>query len=350
MRVALVHDWLNQYGGAERVLEILVSLFPGAPIYTALYDAKAMPAKYRQWDIRTSFLQWLPGAGRYHQALLPLYPLAFDQFDLSDYDLVISNSSGFGHGVVTSPGAHHICYCLTPPRYLWGFQAYARQERLWGPFRALLLPFISWARVWDQVAAERVDHFLVISKLVGERVRKYYRREATVLHPPVDCTRFSVAREVGDFFLVVSRLVPYKRIDLAVSACTRLGLRLKVAGGGRDRRRLEQLAGPTVEFTGRVTEETLRDLYAHCRALIFPGEEDFGLTPLEAMACGRPVIAYAAGGALETVVDGVSGLFFSHPTEESLAEALERFQSHSFEPREVRRQAELFDTSIFVQK
>lgn len=352
MRVALVHDWLNQYGGAERVLEVLHDLFPEAPIYTAFYDPSALPEHYRRWDIRTTGLQRVPFATRYHQLLLPLYPLAFESLDLSAYDVVLSNSSGFCHGVITPPGTVHINYCLTPPRYLWSPEQYLRRERVPAILRSLLLPVLSSLRTWDATAALRVDHFIGISRVVVERIRKFYRREAALIYPPVETQRFQPAppEEVGDYYLVLGRLVPYKRVDLAVAACTRLGLPLVVAGEGRDRRALEAMAGPTVRFLGHVPQQEADRLLARCRALIFPGEEDFGIVPIEAQASGRPVIAYAGGGALDTVQDEVTGVLFAEQSVESLIDALQRFQRLSFDPSVLRENALRFDVSIFREK
>ena len=350
MKIALVHDWLNQYGGAERVLEVLHDLYPGAPIYTSIYDPAAMPDAYRRWQIHTSFMQRLPLVKRRHQPFMPLYPLAFEQFNLMDYQLVISNSSAFCHGVLTSPGACHICYCLTPTRFVWNYHEYVRDENVGFLARRFLPLLLNQLRLWDRVAADRVDEFIAISDAVAARVAKYYQRPSLVIHPPVDCSSFRPAAEVGDYFLVVSRLVPYKRVELAVRAFNELGLPLVVAGDGRDRPRLERLAKPNIRFLGRVGERSLRDLYARCKALVFPGEEDFGLTPVEAQASGRPVIAYAAGGALETVVEGETGLFFRERSPDSLAEAVRRFRVEDFDPRAARRNAERFDVPAFKER
>ncbi|MBI4493976.1 MAG: glycosyltransferase [Chloroflexi bacterium] len=347
MKLALVHDYLNQYGGAERVLEELHALWPGAPIYTSIYDPAAMPPAYRQLDIRPSFMQRLPGVMRHHQPYLLLYPFAFEALDLSGYDVVLSNSSAFCKGVVTPPSTLHLCYCLTPMRWVWSYHEYVRRERLGGLARAVLPVAIDYLRLWDVASANRVDHFAAISHAVAARIRKHYRREAAVIYPPVNTAAFHLAPEPGDFFLVVSRLIPYKRIDLAVEACTRLGLPLKVVGAGRDRSALERRAGPTVQFLGKVSEAELADLYARCKALIFPGEEDFGIVPLEAQAAGRPVVAFASGGALETVVDGRTGLHFHQPTPEALAQAIRRLDDLVFDPRAIRAHAERFDVQVF---
>lgn len=351
-RVAIVCSWLNQYGGAERVLETLHEMYPEAPIYTSMYAPQAMPAAFRTWDIRTSFLQRLPLSRRNHQLYLPLFPLAFEQFDLGGYDLVINNSSAFSYGVITRPETCHVCYCLTPARFLWNYHDYARRENLGPVARLALAPVLAGLRVWDLQAARRVDHFVAISKLVASRIAKYYGREAPIIYPAVDTSAFHpTAREdVGDYYLVVSRLVPYKRVDLAVRAFNRLGLPLKIVGHGRDRPALERMARPNVQFLGRVSDAEVKALYARCRAFVFPGEEDFGLTPLEAQASGRPVIAYGAGGALETVLEGETGLFFRESSPESLAEVVASFRPDAWDPARIRRHAEGFGVAVFKRQ
>lgn len=347
MKFAIVHDYLNQYGGAERVLEEMHALWPDAPIFTSIYAPESMPPAYRQWDIRTSFMQALPGIARHHQPYLPLYPLAFETLDLSGYDVVVSNSSAFCKAVVTPPSTLHVCYCLTPMRWAWAYHEYVRRERLGSVARLLLPAYISYLRTWDAASANRVDHFIGISHAVASRIRKYYRRDAAVIYPPVNTAAFHVAPRADDFYLVVSRLIPYKRIDLAIQACTRMGRRLLVVGGGRDRASLERLAGRGVEFLGRVSEAELADLYARCRALIFPGEEDFGIVPLEAQAAGRPVVAFAGGGALETVCDGETGVHFREPTVQALMDAMKRLEASAFDPVRIRSHAQRFDSQVF---
>lgn len=349
MKVAIVHDWLNQHGGAELVLEVLHQMFPQAPIYTSIYEPKAMPPAYRTWDIRTSIMQRLPWVKRHHQPFLPLYPLAFSRFELSDYDLVISNSSGFCHGVVTSRHTCHINYCLTPPRFLWLVERYLERERIARPVRWALHPVIAGLRTWDYAAAQRVNHFIGISQAVVERIATFYGRQAALIYPPVHTRRFSCVppSEVGDYFLVISRLVPYKRVDLAVQAFNELGLPLLIIGDGRDRGPLQRMARSNVRFAGRLPDEELRGLLARCRAFIFPGEDDFGIAPLEAQAAGRPVIAYAAGGALETVVVSRTGLFFHEASAAALAEVVRRFDQQDFDPQTIRCHAQTFDTEVF---
>ena len=350
MPLALLHDWLNQLGGAEDVLDELVRLFPGAPIFTSIYAPELMPAHYRQWPIHVSFMDKLPGIHRHHQPYLPLYPLAFERFDLRGHDVILSNKSGFCHGVRKPAGAVHICYCLAPTRYVWGFEDYAAREGLSPTARLALRPMLAWLRQWDKTAAQNVDHFIAISADIQRRVARFYGRESVIIHPPVDVQRFAPQKEVGDYFLSLGRLIPYKRVDLAVRACSHMGLPLKVAGAGRDAERLRQMAGPTVQFLGRVPDDAVPQLMAQCRAFIFPGLEDFGITPVQALAAGRPVIAYAGGGALDIVQDGVNGVLFYEQTEEALIDAIDRFSRLTFDPLTVRRSAEPFDTAAFAEK
>ncbi len=351
MKVALVHDWLNQKGGAEHVLESLARLYPAAPIYTSIYWPQAMPDSYGEWDIRTSFMNRLPWVKRHHQPFLPLYPIAFESFDFSGYDLVLSNKSGFCHGVITGPETLHICYCLTTTRYLWSFSQYAQREEIGRLGRAFLQPVLSYLRLWDRLAADRVDHFIAISRTVQQRVARLYRRGSTVIHPPVDTERFSVSGgRIEDYYLIVSRLVPYKRVDLAVRALNRLERPLIVVGEGRDRANLERLAGPTVTFAGHLSNEEVSGLLGRCRAFIFPGVDDFGIAPVEAMASGRPVIAFAGGGALDSVVEGQTGLFFHEPTPEALAAAIQHFETLDFDSSAIRHHAERFSRAVFEEK
>ncbi len=349
MKVALVHDWLNQRGGAEDVLETMLEMFPKSPIYTSIYDPDRMPAAYRSWDIRTTWMDGLPGVHTHHQSYLLLYPLAWDRLDLSSYEMVLSNKSGFCHGVHTGH-ALHICYCLAPARYLWRYRSYVEWERIAPPTAAILRPVIRLLRRWDYRAAQRVGHFIAISSEIQQQIAQFYRRGSVIIYPPVETERYSVATRPDDYYLVVSRLVPYKRIDVAVQACTRLGLPLLVAGEGRDRERLETMAGPTITFLGRVSDEDLPDLLARCKAFIFPGLEDFGIAAVEAQAAGRPVIAFRGGGALDTVVEGKTGIFFDQQTVDSLCSVLEVFEELSFDPVRIRRNAERFDRAVFKRE
>ncbi len=350
MKLALVHDWLNQIGGAELVLEVLHDLYPTAPIFTSMYAPDLMPAAYRAWDIRPTFMQRLPRVAHRHQMYLPVYPVAFSRLDLSDYDVILSNTSGFGHLVKARPDAVHVNYCLTPPRFLYQLDAYLARERVPGAGRAAVRPLVALLQRVDRLAADRVTRFVGISRAVVDRIRLAYQRPADLIYPPVYTDRFPLGAGRGDYYLIVSRLIPYKRVDLAVRAFTRLGRPLWIVGDGRDRPALEALAGPTVRFLGRVPERELADLVGNCRALIFPGEEDFGIAPIEAQAAGRPVIAYAAGGALETVVEGETGRFFDRPDPESLIAAVERSEGDRYDPEAVRRHARAFDVSVFREQ
>ena len=350
MNLALVHDWLNQLGGAEDVLEALVSLYPGRPLYTSLYDRGRMPARWRDWDIRTSTIDRLPFAHKKQQLYFPLYPAAFEQFDLRGYDVVLSNKSGFCHGVITGPETMHVCYCLTPTRYVWRYHQYAERENLGRLTRLGLAPFLTRLRQWDRLAADRVDHFIAISDEVRRRIAKVYRREATIIYPPVDVGRFAPSNRIEDYYLFVGRLVPYRRLDLLIEAFNTMRRPLLIAGSGRDRERLEALAGPTVKLLGFVPDADLPDLLARCRAFVWPGEEDFGISPLQANAAGRPVIAYGAGGALETIVEGVTGVFFTEQSVAAIIRAVEAYDPLSADPAACRSNAEQYDIALFKRR
>ncbi len=350
MKVAIVHDWLNQWGGAEQVLDVLHGLFPNAPVYTSIYDPDAVPSAWKSWDIRPSWMDRLPAIHRRHQPYLPLYALAFARMNLSGYDLVISNKSGFCHGVHTGPEALHICYCLTPTRYVWDYQGYVQREAVSPLVRILLLPLIAILQNWDRRAADRVDLFVAISDTVRARIARFYERDAPVIHPPVDVDRFRVEESKQDFYLIVSRLVPYKRLDLAIEAFRRLARPLVVIGDGRARGQLQAAAPDNVRFLGHLSNGQVSRYMARAKALILPGEEDFGVVPLEAQAAGTPVIAYAGGGALETVVEGVTGTLFSQQTPESLLEAVERLERIRLKPDTIRNHALGFGKQAFQER
>lgn len=347
--VALVVSWLNQYGGAERVLEAAHALFPDAPIYTSIYAPDALPAAYRTWDIRPSFLNRLPFIHRHHQLFLPFYPYAFEAIDLRGYEVIVSISSAFAQGIRKPAGARHFCYCLTPARFLWQYDEYVVNESVGPAERAVLPALISSLRAGDRRAAARVDRFIAISRVVQARIKEFYASDASLIFPPVEVDSFTpvAASDLGNYFLIVSRLVPYKRIDLAVEAFNRAGLPLVIAGDGRDRARLEKMARGNIRFCGRVSDAERRDLMARCLAFVFPGEEDFGITPLEANAAGRPVIAFAGGGALDSIVEGLNGTLFHQPTADSLLERVCSFNAAAYDPRAVRAHAEKFDTRVF---
>ncbi|MCU0511704.1 MAG: glycosyltransferase [Anaerolineae bacterium] len=352
MKLALVHDWLNQIGGAEDVLVALAALYPHSPIYTSIYAPQLMPPAYRRWDIRPLWLDKLPGIHNHHQPYLPLYAPAWAGLDLSGYDVILSNKSGFCHLVRHGPQTVHVCYCLAPTRYVWQTEAYLAREGLGKAAELALRPLIAWLRHQDYAAAQRVTHFIAISTDIQERIRRFYHRESVIIFPPVETARFTpvAPSQVGDYFLIVSRLIPYKRIDLAVEAATRLNVPLKIGGKGRDLERLRALAGPTVEFLGYVPDDDLPGLMAGCRAFIFPGLEDFGITPVQAQAAGRPVIAYGAGGALDTVIPGRTGECFPALTVDSLMQVMATFDAARYDPAQVRAHALRFDTQVFNQR
>lgn len=352
MKIALVHDWLNQVGGAEDVLEALKRQYPASPIYTSIFDKERMPARYQDWDVRTLFIDRLPAIHRRHQAYLPLYPLAWNSLELDHYKVILSNKSGFCHGLRFPPESLHICYCLTPTRYVWQLDNYLQGEDLSSSAKWLLRPLISLLQRWDYAAARRVSHFIAISTAVQERIHRHYGRASTVIFPPVETARFEAmaSETVEDYYLIVSRLIPYKRIDLAIQAAAALGMKLKIAGTGRDYERLRALAGDSVEFLGFVQEAELPSLMAKCRALILPGLEDFGITPVQAQAAGRPVIAFGGGGALDTVIPGLTGEHFPEMTEDSLKEVWRNFDERAYNSQEIRAHARRFDTSVFVER
>lgn len=347
-KIALVHDYFIQMGGAERVAAAMHESFPSAPIYTTVALPHRLPKELRGADIRTSAMQWLPGMEQRFRQYFMLYPFAVEHFDLSEFDLIFSSSSGYAKGVRRRSNAVHVCYCHTPMRWVWRYEDYVARESF-GRVTRSLLPFSLWGlKKWDLRAARQPDYYIANSRLVAQRIKQIYGREAFVIPPPIDVDRFHLSSQVDDYYLVLSRLVPYKRIDLAIEACKRLGRRLVIIGDGPDRERLEKLAGPKTEFLGRQPDSRVNHYASRCRALLFPGEEDFGMVPLEVNAAGRPVIAFKGGGAVETVVEGLTGIFFKKPTAASLAEAIEDFESRTWHQQVMRRHAEKFDRSVFA--
>jgi glycosyltransferase involved in cell wall biosynthesis len=331
MKIALFHDYLVQYGGAERVLEKLLEIYPDAPIYTLLYNPKKMAPRFRKIlekrVVIVSRLQKFIFAKNHHRLYPLLMPYMVEQFDFSDFDVVISDTTGFGKGLILKPQTLHICYCHTPLRYAWDdSQRYIKEYKHFWPLK----PFVRWGvhylRIWDRQAAQRVDLFLTNSKFVKKRIKKYYSRDAKVIYPPVKIQGRKIAKKVKDYYLIVNRLLPYKKTALAIEAFNQIGLPLVIVGRGPEERRLKRLAEKNIVFLGDVYGSDLKKLYSNCKALIYPQEEDFGITPVEVIASGRPVIAYSGGGALETVKSGLSGIFFEEQSPEILMEAIEKFE------------------------
>ena len=351
VRLALAHDWLNQYGGAEDVLEALADIYPASPVYTSLYAPDRLPQQYRDWDIRALWSDRLPAIRRRHQAYLPVYPLAWQSLNLRDYDVVLSNKSGFCHGLRAADSLH-ICYCLTPTRYVWQLEHYLQGEAIGALAKAIARPVACTLRGWDFKAAQRVTHFIAISSAIQRRIKRFYNRDSHIIFPPVDTARFRPVPEsqIEDYFLVVSRLIPYKRIDLAIRAASELGVPLKVAGSGRDLPRLRSLASDSVEFLGYVPDAELPGLMARCKAFIFPGLEDFGITTVQAAAAGRPVIAFKGGGALDTVIAGVTGAYFETQDVASVKAAMRTFDASHYDSDRIRRHALSFDVAVFKRE
>jgi glycosyltransferase involved in cell wall biosynthesis len=346
VRVAFVHDYLTQFGGAERVLLEMHALHPDAPVYTTLYDPSAFGGAFEQIDVRETWLAKIPGARRNFRALLPLYPNAIESIDLTGYDLVISSTTSFAKGVVTRGGTLHVCYMNTPTRFLWRKDEYAASvvPPLLRPFFAAIEPGL---RAWDLRASARPDRIIANSENVAKRIRAIYGRKSDVLHCAVSLDGFAPGAGPYEHFLVASRLLPYKRVALAIEACVALGAPLVIVGEGPDESRLRSMSTPSVRFAGRVDDDERRSLFARARAIIVPGEEDFGLVPVEAAASGRPTVAFAAGGALETVVEGETGSFFREPTAQSLADALRALSTMDFDPARLAAHAQRFSPERF---
>lgn len=354
LRIALVHDWLTDFGGAERVLLALHELYPDAPIYTSFYRPENLP-QFKDAEVVTSYLQKIPGARQRHRLFFPFMPAAIEQFDFSRFDVVISStSSGCAKGIITKPSTLHICYCHNPNRALWdGSQEYLRlHSHKYGWLARKLIPHqLMKMRIWDRVAADRVDYYVANSNYVAQRIKRYYQREAEVIYPPVELKNYQPSdKSPASYFLAVGRLIPYKRFDLAIQAANVLELKLRIVGTGPEEKRLRSIAGPTVSFLGKIPEEQLQRMYAECQALIFPQEEDFGLTAVEVQASGRPVIAYKAGGALETVVANKTGIFFAQQTVSALADAMQKALKIKWVPKSIAKNVERFDAVRFKKQ
>jgi glycosyltransferase involved in cell wall biosynthesis len=354
MKVAIVHDYLNQFGGAERVVCELAKLFHEAPIYTSIYEPDLTWPGLKKASIHTSWLQKLPFSHKYFKLLLPFYPSVFGGLKLSGYDVILSSSSSFAKGVQTDEKTIHICYCHSPTRFLWFFDDYVRKERYAETLKRLPFPVVGLMvyllRNWDLVACHRPDYYIANSRAVQGRIRRIYHRDSFVIHPPVDVNRFQVNTLDEGFYLVVSRLIPYKRIDLVVQAFNELSLPLVIVGDGPQRQVLEKMAHSNIHFKGYLSDQEVTRYFEGCRAFIFPGEEDFGITPLEANACGKPVIAYASGGALDSIREGLNGVFFQAQTVSALKEAVRSTRKMDWNPKAIRAHAEGFSPKVFRQK
>lgn len=355
-KVALVHDYLREYGGAEKVLEALHEIWPEAPVFTTIYDASKLPDNFKNWTIKASFINSLPLVNSLSKLFTFFYPFIFEAFDLSGYDVVISSSSGFAKGVKVIKPAIHISYCHTPPRFLYHLPSETNRRNLF-----LLKPILAVVdlllRIWDFRSAQRVDYFIANSQTVKRRIEKFYRRDAIVIYPPVDTSSFTAyslpltAKQSAGYFLVVSRLSAYKNIDVVIQACNKLKLPLKIIGTGREEARLRKLAGLTVQFLGFVQEEDKWCYLANCQALIFASsDEDFGIVPVEAMAAGKPVIALKSGGVKETVIDGKTGVFFDQPTSSALIKVLQNFDPTRFNAEDCQNQAAKFSKDRFKKE
>ena len=354
MKVAIVHDYLNQAGGAERVVCELAALYREAPIYTSIYNPDTTWPELKDASIYTSWLQHLPFSHKYFKLLLPFYPSVFGGLKVAGYDVIISSSSSFAKGVQTDERTIHICYCHSPTRFLWFYDDYVRKERYAETLKRLPFPLIGlmvyMLRNWDLVACHRPDYYIANSVAVQGRIRKIYHRDSCVIHPPVDVERFQVSMLDEGYYLIVSRLNAYKRIDLVIQAFNELSLPLVVVGDGPQRKVLEKMAGPNIHFKGRLPDQEVTRYFEGCRAFIFPGEEDFGITPLEANACGKPVIAYASGGALDSIREGLNGVFFHAQTVPALKEAVRSSREMDWDPKAIRVHAEGFGPKVFQQK
>lgn len=351
MKVAIIHDWLTNMGGAEQVVINFKKIFKDAPIYTTFYTPDNLSDELKNIDVRTSYLQKKNKKVIDHKKYFPFMPKAFEAFDLNDYDLVISSSSSCAKGVITNPNSIHICYCHTPMRYAW--EKRDEYTKNMGKLKKKLVDILlHYMRIWDVTSSNRVDYFIANSNEVRNRIMKHYKREAYVINPPVRCEYFDISDTDGDYYLVLSRLVSYKRFDLAVKACKELNKKLVVIGEGPEKENLQKLAGGSenIVFLGRQPDEVVKKYLSECKALIFPGEEDFGIVPVEAQSCGRPVIAYGKGGVLDSVIPGKTGIFFKNQTVEDLEEAILKFETMRFDKREIREHALKFDEKEFRKK
>lgn len=348
MKIAIIHDWLTNMGGAEQVVINFKEIYKEAPIYTTFYNPNKLDDKLKNIEVRTSHLQKKKMVEN-HKKYFPLMPRAFEKFDLNEYDVILSSSSSCAKGVLTKPGSVHICYCHTPMRYAW--EKRDEYTEGMGKLKKKLVEILChYMRIWDVASSNRVDYFIANSTEVQKRIKKHYKRDSIVINPPVRCNMFNISEIDKDYYLVLSRLVGYKRFDLAVQACSQLGKKLVVIGEGPEKEKLEKLANENVTFLGRQPDDVVKKYMSECKALLFPGEEDFGIVPVESQSCGRPVIAYGKGGVLDSVIDGKTGVFFKEQTVESLKEAINKFETMKFDKEEIRKHALEFDESVFQEK
>ncbi len=353
MKIAIVHDYLVQYGGAERVLEAICEIWPQAPIYTLLHDSELVHHKFDNKVVRTSFLQKIPFAKKHHRIFPPLMMLGIEQFNLDYYDIVLSDSSSFAKNLITNPNTLHITYCHTPMRYGWDdCQYYTQEFSLPGIVKKIVPLLMNYIRMWDFFGSYGVDHFIANSKFVSTRIQKYYHRDSYVINPPVNVNDFHICKEDerGEYFLMVGRMMKYKKMDLVIETFNELKLPLKIVGRGIEKEYLEKIAGPTVEFLGRVTDEELYDIYAKAQAFIFPQEEDFGIVAIEALASGRPLIAFRGGDIVEHIQEGKSGIFFENQTKKDLIAAIKKFQKTDFDSEFIRSTSLRFEKKNFQNK
>jgi glycosyltransferase involved in cell wall biosynthesis len=351
VKVAIVHYWLVGMRGGEKVVEALCEMYPQADIFTHVYDPDAVSDRIKQHRVIPTFINGLPRASRMYKSYLPLMPAALEQLDLRGYDLILSSESGPAKGVVPQPDALHVCYCHTPMRYVWNMYHEYRERAGW--MARLLMPTLThYLRMWDVTSAARVDSFVANSATVARRINRYYNMDAAVIYPPVDTDAFSVVAtsELADYYLMAGELVRYKRPELAVQAFNKMKLNLVIIGGGEMLEELRRLAGPTITIMGQQPFDVLKEHYAKCRALIFPGEEDFGMVPVEAMASGRPVVAFGKGGATETVKDGVTGIYFNEQTVEAICSAVSRLGDMQIDPQAIAQHAKQFGRDQFFER
>ena len=359
MKVALVHDWLTGMRGGEKCLEVFCDIFPDADLYTLICKKNSLSSSINKMHIKAAKLQSFPFVEKYYRYLLPIMPTAIEQFKLKGYDLILSSSHCVAKGIITDKNSLHICYCHTPMRYIWDLSSQYFSKTNTGPVTRFIFPFVKkYLQNWDIKSSEKVDYFIANSKNVSERIKRIYNRNSDVIYPPVNTKFFELSDNVDDYYLIVSAFAPYKRIDLAIKAFNQLGYPLKIIGGGQCERQLRQMAGPNIKFLGFIEEKKIKQYYSRCKAFIFPGEEDFGITPLEAMSSGRPVIAFGKGGALETVIpfdsdnDNGTGIFFHEQAEKSLIGAIQKFEKieGKFNSKKIRNHTLQFDREVFEKK